>query len=137
MWLCNTTYKYALFLYYFPFTSSAGYVTFGPSVVIEKQYGTEPSVKQRRRSTLQEERGIRKPVAGGSNELIESTATESQNKPTFTASDIEGALWGLKSFRDILVACEEEDTRVHPIAVGTVLEILLKDFEKGLGMQCS
>lgn len=72
---------------------------------------------------MKEERGTTRP-----NEQNEHPATI-----TFTAHDIEAALWGLKSFRDILNACEEEDTRVPPIAVGTVLEILLKDFEKGIG----
>lgn len=67
---------------------------------------------------MQEERGTTRP-AGESNEHPAPI--------TFTASDIEGALWGLKSLLDSLVACEEAETRVPPIAVGVVLEVLLQD----------
>ena len=47
---------------------------------------------------------------------------------------IEGALVPLKSFRDILEACEEMETAVPPIAVGVVLDALLRDFEREVSM---
>lgn len=87
------------------------------------------------------------PIESANSEQNEHPATGSPNAPTAISEahadsasskyhlklylDIEGALSPLKSFRDILVACEEADTRVPPIAVGVVLDVLLQDFERG------
>lgn len=47
---------------------------------------------------------------------------------------IENALVPLKSFRDILAACEDADTLVSPIVVGVVLEVLFRTLRGALSV---
>lgn len=45
----------------------------------------------------------------------------------------EGFLVPLMSFRDLLLSCEERDATMPPMAVGSVLEVLIERLERDIG----